>query len=80
MRREMEDSKNALVTEMFGFADKRNGIAPALPITVQKRTTIRKPSRAFNSWRKRRLGNQSNPPKKSSAKKVDTKGTPAPSR
>ncbi|CSA97824.1 Uncharacterised protein [Vibrio cholerae] len=44
-----KDSKNASVTEMLGSAASKKGNAPALPITVQNNTTIKKPSRALSS-------------------------------
>ena len=44
-----KDSKNAEAIVKSGSSNKINGIAPKLPITTQKATTIKNPSRDRSS-------------------------------
>ena len=74
------DSKNASVTDKFGFSEKINGNAPTLPSTVQNKTTIRNPSFAFNSCRLLRVGSHRKRPINKAVTNVWLKARPAPSR
>ncbi|MNV47481.1 hypothetical protein D3C71_1393510 [compost metagenome] len=74
------DSKKASVSDRLGRSENKNGNAPTLPSTVQNSTTIKKPSRGFNSCFCLRLGHHSIRPMVTATKKVWLNARPAPSR